>query len=147
MPETSFARLYVLRATYLLFFIAIPQTTSSSMVFSARGIGAGDGWGFASCLLTMLALMFALGLRYPLKMVPLLIFELGWKIIWLVRVALPLWLAGRVDDALRTNSFAIGSGMILLAVIPWRYVVRQYLRAPGDPWRTQRRARSLSVQA
>lgn len=147
MPNVSFARICVLRAAYLLFFIAIPQVTSSSMVFSARSIGAGDGWGFTACLLTMLALMFGLGLRYPLKMVPLLIFELGWKMIWMARVALPLWLAGRVDDALRTNTIAIGSGIILLAVIPWPYVVQQYLRAPADPWRRTQRSPALPVRA
>lgn len=140
MPEVTFARLYVLRATYLLLFIAIPLMTASSIAFSARSIGAGDGWGVTACLLTMLALMFVLGLRYPLKMVPLLIFELGWKMIWVARVALPLWLDGRVDDVLRTNSVAIGSGVFLLMVIPWQYVVRHYLQAPGDPWRKPRQA-------
>ena len=140
MPEVTFARLYVLRVTYLLLFIAIPLMTASSMVFSAHSIGAGDGWGVTACLLTMLALMFSLGLRYPLKMVPLLIFELGWKMIWVARVALPLWLDGRVDDVLRTNSVAIGSGVLLSVVIPWQYVIRHYLRAPGDPWRKPRQA-------
>ena len=59
MPEVSMARLYVLRATYLLLFIPIPEMTASSMAFSARSIGAGDGWGVTACLLTMLALMLA----------------------------------------------------------------------------------------
>ena len=107
--------------------------TASSMVFCNRSIGADNGWGFTAFLLTMLTLMMALGLRYPIKMVPLLIFELGWKTIWMARVALPLWLEGRADEALRTNSVALGSATFLLAVIPWQYVARQYLQVPGHP--------------
>ena len=54
--------------------------------------------------------------------------------IWLTRVALPLWRAGRIDNALVSNSIAAGMAVLVLIVIPWRYVAAQYLRAPGDPW-------------
>ena len=86
-------------------------------------------------MLAALSLLAAVGLRYPLKMLPLLIFELLWKLVWLARVALPLWRAGRIDDALTSNTVAAGMAVLVLIVIPWRYVAVQYLRGPGDPWR------------
>ena len=120
---------------YLILLVMIPRITAASMVYSHRSLSAADGWGFTACLLAALSLLAALGLRYPLKMLPLLLFELAWKLIWLARVALPLWRAGRVDEALTSNTVAAGAAILVLAVIPWRYVGAQYLRTPGDPWR------------
>ncbi len=142
MPPVSLTRLYALRAMYLILFALVPMMTAAAMVYSTRSVGAADGWGFTACLLAALSLLAALGLRYPLKMLPLLMFELLWKVIWLARVALPLWSAGRIDDALVSNSIAAGMAVLVLVVIPWRYVAAQYLRSPGDPWR---RASSIGV--
>ena len=138
-PQVSLPRLYALRAMYLILLVMIPQMTAASLVYSTRSLSAADGWGFAACLLAALSLLAALGVRYPLKMLPLLLFELTWKLIWLARVALPLWRAGRVDEALASNTVAAGAAVLVLTVIPWRYVGAQYLRAPGDPWRTASR--------
>ena len=135
MPEVSLTRLYALRAMYLILFALVPLMTAAAMVYSARSFSAADGWGFTACLLAALSLLAALGLRYPLKMLPLLMFEFLWKIIWLARVALPLWRAGRIDEALVSNSIAAGLAVLVLIVIPWRYVAAQYLLASGDPWR------------
>ena len=49
----------------------------------------GDTFG----LLAGIQVLAMLGIRYPLKMIPLLLFELVWKAVWLVTIALPLWRA------------------------------------------------------
>ena len=135
MNNITTLRCNVLRAMYLLMFAAIPPMTVAHLVYSSKNLGADDGWAATGCLLAALALLCGLGLRQPVRMIPLLLLELLWKTIWMVRVALPLFLAGRVDDALVENSIAIGSAVILLPVIPWRHVVAAYLRGPVDPWR------------
>ena len=33
-----------------------------------------------------------LGIRYALQMLPVLLFEIAWKLIWMTVVVLPLWL-------------------------------------------------------
>jgi hypothetical protein len=45
--------------------------------------------GVAACLLTAMALPALLGLRYPVRLLPILLFESLWKLIWLSVVALP----------------------------------------------------------
>jgi hypothetical protein len=43
------------------------------------------------------ALLAVLGIRYPLKMLPLLFFEFVWKSIWVLAFGLPLLLSGQLD--------------------------------------------------
>ena len=75
------------------------------------------------------------GLRYPLLILPILLFELAWKTIWLVDYGLPQWMAG-VNTAQFTEDFkAIAMGVIFIPIIPWGYVFRRYLKAPGARWR------------
>jgi hypothetical protein len=137
MPEVSLIRLTALRALYLVIFLLVPALSWAKILDPAQSWGAGDSGGVTVCMLAAFSLLSGLGLRYPLQMLPLLFWELAWKAIWMARVALPLWLAGPVDDTLRDNSIAIGLGAILLVVIPWRYVFAHYLKKPGDRWTRQ----------
>ena len=140
MPEVSLPRLYVLRAMYLILFLLVPQMTAARMIYTTQTFAASDGWAFTACLLAALSLLSALGLRYPLKMLPLLLFELAWKLVWLARVALPLWATGKVNEALIGNTVATVTVVLVAAAIPWRFVAATYVKAPGDPWRPSRRS-------
>jgi uncharacterized membrane protein (DUF485 family) len=83
--------------------------------------------------LTALALV---GVRFPVRMMPLLLFELAWKLLWLLAVFIPLWLAHRVDADTAANLFPIGLGVVLVPlVLPWGYVWRFYVVAPADRWK------------
>lgn len=135
MHEVSIVRLYVLRAMYSFIVVGLGIFLWPGILSSQRHWSLAEGE--STCMLAAFSLLCLLGLRYPLQMLPLLFWELVWKMIWMIRVALPLWIDGKVDDALRMNSFAVGMGALLLAVIPWRYVAFRYLRSPGDPWRTR----------
>jgi len=77
-----------------------------------------------------------LGVRYPLQMLPVLLFEVGWKAIWTAVVVLPLWRTGQLDAATLQVFYACLVVLIVVAVIPWRYVVSQYVMKQGDPWRS-----------
>jgi hypothetical protein len=91
--------------------------------------------GVAFVLLAALGVMAGLGLRYPLKMLPVLLFEFIWKAMWLLSVALPLWRAGQVDAGTAETTKDTLVGMLICPiVIPWGYVWRQYVVAPGDRW-------------
>jgi hypothetical protein len=67
------------------------------------------------------------------KMLPLLVFELAWKLLWALAIWLPLHLAGGVDADTADSAFAIFFGVILVPlVLPWGYVWKNYVAAPGD---------------
>jgi hypothetical protein len=93
--------------------------------------------GAVISLLVAMSVLALLGLRYPVRMLPILLFESAWKLLWLGVVALPQALAGGLDPATRELFGRCLWVVVILAVIPWPYVVAQYLRRPGDPWRSR----------
>jgi hypothetical protein len=90
--------------------------------------------GTVECILLAMSVLALLGLRHPVRMLPILLFEVAWKLLWLGVVALPLWLDGDLDGDTRTQAGAVLWVVIVIAVVPWRHVFAQYVMAPGDPW-------------
>jgi hypothetical protein len=137
MQEVSLFRLYLLRGMYLLIGLGLGMTLWPSLI--AKSGMAADADTVVMALLGALCVVCLLGLRYPLKMLPLLIFELLWKLIWVVAFALPLWRTDRLDVYGQETLFACMVGVVLVPLaIPWGHVVRTYLTAPGDAWRKRR---------
>jgi len=129
----STLRLWLLRAMYALISVGLGLTIWPLIL--TPPVSADEG-SVIHALLGALAVMAALGVRYPLKMLPLLLFELLWKVLWIVASALPLW-AGDGLDAYGTETFfACLMGVVLVPlVVPWAYVRAQYFQAAGDPRR------------
>lgn len=94
--------------------------------------------GTIECLLVAMSVLALIGLRYPQRMLPILLFEVAWKLLWLGVVALPLWLNDRLEGATRDQAATVLWVGIIIAVIPWRHVLTQYVTAPGQPWRRSR---------
>jgi hypothetical protein len=92
-------------------------------------------------VLCAVSLLSLLGIRYPLRMVPLLLFELLWKSIWALAFGLPLWPNQQLDANTRFVLIACLLGIVLTPlVLPWGYVASHYLKAPGDRWGAHRAA-------
>jgi hypothetical protein len=136
MTEVSPIRLWAMRAMYMVMALGIGLSIWPLIV--SHGSTVPRMTGVAWALLGTVGLLALLGLRYPLKMIPLLLFELTWKAIWLTAFALPRWFDGTLDEAMRTTIFETSLGAILVLVIPWRYVWTNYGVGPGDSWRLRR---------
>jgi len=87
------------------------------------------------CMLVGLSLVALLGLRYPVAMLPILLFEVAWKLIWLAAVALPLWLDHQLDPDTRATTVEILWVVVILPVIPWRHVYTNYVLRRSERWR------------
>lgn len=133
-PEVSTLRLYLLRAMYLL--IAAGLTLMIWPLILRHPVDVPHMNGVVRSLLGAVALLAMVGIRYPLKMLPLLLFELLWKVIWVLAFGLPLWLNGQLDASTGQTMFDCLIGVVLVPlVLPWRYVFTRYLKEPGNRWR------------
>jgi hypothetical protein len=134
MHDVSLVRLYVLRATYLVIALGLFLTIWPLLLDVPPDIEHFRSATWA--LLGALALLAALGVRYPLRMLPVLLFELAWKVVWVVLVGLPRWRAGTLEGAFSETWTSNLAGIVICTLaIPWGHVAREYLRAPGDRWR------------
>ena len=125
-------RLNVMRVGYLVMVVGLAITKWPELL-------AGGPWelkeGTVLTMLVAMSVLALMGLRYPQRMLPILLFEVGWKLTWLGVVALPLWLDGNLAGATREQTAKVLWVVIIIAVIPWRHVVGQFVIARGDRWR------------
>jgi hypothetical protein len=134
MNDVPLWRLNLLRAFYLLVTVGLAVTWGPGMLVHT------DSWaqrqGVLGSLMIAVSVVCLLGLRYPLQMLPLLIWELTWKAIWILVIGYPLWLNDAVTPGVAGNFFACLMGVVLTPlVLPWRHIVHQYCRKPAERFR------------
>ena len=136
MNEVSTFRLWVLRAGYALVLVGLATSIWPLIVRPPDDLQLMRGVVWS--MLTAVSLLAALGLRYPLKMLPVLFFELIWKVTWMIAIGLPRRMAGTLDEAAMTSFFEVLFGIVVVPLLlPWGYVWRQFVKAPSDRWRRQ----------
>jgi hypothetical protein len=137
MAQPAPWRLNLLRCGYLLLVVGLGLTIWPQVVqhHEPSTVSA----GVVRAMLAALSASAILGLRYPLKMLPLLVFELAWKSIWLLAVALPQWRAHHLDAAEMETVYECAMAVIFLPLIPWDHVAATYFGARAEPWRLRSR--------
>ena len=136
-PDVSTLRLYLLRAMYA--FMAVGLAIFRWPEILNPPPGTSNAGSVVGIVLGAMSLLAVLGIRYPLKMLPLLFFELLWKVMWVLGWGLPLWFSQQLTQQLGPDAQAnlinclVGIVLVPLA-IPWGYVLKQYVQAPGDRW-------------
>jgi hypothetical protein len=131
--ELSTRRLNIMRFGYAFMGVGLAIVKWPVLIQNAPSLPVPEG--VVACLLTALSLLAFLGLRYPARMLPILLFEVTWKVIWIAAVAVPHLISGDIDAATRDVLFNCSLVVVIIAVIPWRYTWRRYVRTPGDAWR------------
>jgi hypothetical protein len=140
MSEVSTFRLYLLRAMYLFMVVGLAIFELGPAILHPENLSPQD-----SVVLSVLggfALLAVLGIRYPLKMLPLLFFEFVWKSIWVLAFGLPLLLSGQLEPNVSFGGtetlINCLLGIVLVPLVtPWGYVLKHYLKAPGARWGKQ----------
>lgn len=126
--EVPLWRLHVLRATYLLLIVGLGATVVPELFDhepTDRGVIPG--------VLSGLWVLAFIGLRYPLQMLPVLLFEFAWKAAWMIKYGLPQWSSGQMPPTWAGDFQAIAMGIILMPlVIPWGYAWRRFIKGPAD---------------
>jgi hypothetical protein len=130
--ELTTRRMNVMRFGYAFMGVGLVIVKWPVLVHDVRSLPVMEG--VVVCLLTAMSLLAFLGLRYPVRMLPILLFEVAWKAIWLGAVALPHLLANDLNDEGQAVLFSCSFIAVIVAVIPWRHTWQRYTRTPADPW-------------
>jgi len=130
--ELSLTRLHLMRAGYLLMGVGL-VLVKWPLLPDAHTLPLYEG--VTLCLLTAMSLLAFAGLRHPAKLLPVLLFESAWKVLWLGLVAAPRAVAGDLDAASTDVLVNCSLVVLIVAAVPWRHVWRSYVLAAGDRWR------------
>lgn len=85
----------------------------------------------AFCVWVAYPTMSLLGLLNPLRMLPLVLFMLFYKTLWLAVVAYPLWAANQLAGSPAEAMAGVFSAVwVIYLIVPWGYVFRTYFRLP-----------------
>jgi hypothetical protein len=118
--------IYLLRLLYVLMFFVLGRQTWTHVLTHKGPWDPTDAvvW----CLWTAFATLAGIGIVRPVKMIPMLLLEIFYKVLWLIVVAYPLWAKGEL-----WGSPAEGIAMAFLWVplpivaVPWGYVFATYI--------------------
>ena len=123
-------RFWLLRSFYLLNATLLGSTVWTEL-FTHKG-----SWeplpAVAFSFWAAFSLLAVLGVIHPLKMLPLLLIQFFYKLIWLIIVAYPLWSANQLTGSPAQELAETNFGGIIadLLIIPWVYVLKNYIFMP-----------------
>ena len=117
--------IYLLRLVFVLMFFVLGKTTWTQILTHQ---GAWDPTkAIAWCVWTAFATLAGLGIFRPLKMLPILLLEIFYKVLWLVIVAYPLWSTGKLSGSPAEDTTSAFLWVILpIVAVPWGYVFSTY---------------------
>jgi len=124
--DLSAIRLWAMRFLYLLNAAGLGLTVWPYLIQPGELIAPVEGVAYA--FWASLATLSALGVRFPVTMLPLLLLQFVYKLTWLVFIALPLWRAGQLNPATDEVFKAMAIGVAVdIVFIPWLYIGKAYL--------------------
>jgi hypothetical protein len=119
-------QVYFLRLLFLLMFLFVGYDSWSAIVSHQ---GPWDPMKAAAlCMFASYSLLSILGVFYPLRMLPIVLFMILYKSTWLIVVAYPLWSANQLAGSPAEGMAKIFRWVALVIVMmPWRYVLDRYV--------------------
>ena len=129
--ELSLTRIYMMRGGYALMVIGL-ALVKWPLLPDAYTLPVYEGVTLS--LLTAMSFLALLGLRYPVKLLPVLLFETTWKLLWLSLVALPTAINGDLSAAMSEVAVSCAFVVFIITATPWRYAWTLYVTSDGDRW-------------
>ncbi len=122
--------IYLLRLVFVLMFFVLGKSTWTH-ILTHQGVWAPND-AIAWCVWTGFATLAGLGIVRPLKMLPILLLEIFYKVLWLVIVAFPLWSKGTLAGSPAEGAtFAFLWVILPIVAVPWGYAFGSYVYRPA----------------
>jgi hypothetical protein len=121
--------IYLLRLLYILMFFVLGKETWTRILTHQ---GPWDPTAaVAWCVWTAFATLAGIGIVRPVKMLPIVLLEIFYKVLWLILVAYPLWakgtLAGSPAEGITSQFLWV---LLPIIAVPWAYAFRNYIYQP-----------------
>ena len=82
----------------------------------------------AWCMWAVYSTLTVLGIIHPLKLLPLVLFEIFYKVLWLILVAYPLWSTNQLIGSPAEEMTYVFLWVVLpIIATPWKYVFENYI--------------------
>jgi hypothetical protein len=117
---------YLLRLLFLLVVVFVASDSWSAIL---RHQGQWDHVKAAAvCMWAAYSVLSVFGLINPLKWLPIVMFEIFYKIIWLIIVAYPLWSRNQLAGSPAAEmTYAFVWVILPIVAMPWAYAFRTYV--------------------
>lgn len=121
--------IYLLRLLYILMFFVLGRETWVHILTHQGSWDPTDA--MAWCVWSAFATLAGLGIIRPLKMLPIVLLEIFYKVLWLIIVAYPLWSTGKlVDSPAEGMTSAFLWVLLPIVAVPWGYAFVNYVYNP-----------------
>ena len=118
--------IYCLRLLYTLMFVFLGKD-AWTYIFTYTGAWEPKD-AMAWSVWASFSLLAFLGILHPLKMLPILLLEICYKVVWLLMVAYPLWMSNQLVGS-RAEGMTVVFLPVLLPIlfVPWKHVFKTYV--------------------
>jgi hypothetical protein len=131
LPPVALWRINAMRFVFLLMALIMGSVVWQQLLFESADWPVARG--LSKSMLAALALMALLGVRYPMQMLPLMLYEIAWKTVWIILIAGRAWLAGKWNADIESLFIDCIGIIIAYFIVPWRYVWAKYFAQPMEP--------------
>lgn len=119
-------KIYVMKLFFALMFLFVAKDAWIKLVFHEGEWNAEIA--VAWCSIAAYTSLSGIGIFHTLKMLPIMLFMVLYKGLWLYFVAFPLWNAGKLNGSGIEGWAHIFILIIIpLIFIPWKYVFNTYI--------------------
>lgn len=118
--------IYLLRLLFTLMFLFVSY---DSWTYILNHIGPWDHVKAAAwCMWGSYSIISFIGILRPLKMLPIVLFEIVYKVAWLVIVAYPLWVKNElIGSSAEAMTQAFTWVVLPIVAMPWGYFFKTYI--------------------
>jgi len=121
--------IYLLRLLFILMFLFVGRTAWTH-IFNYQGYDSPREM-VAWSVWAAFSVLSILGIIQPLKMLPIVLLEILYKVIWLVVVAYPLWTSHQlIGSAAEPQTQTFIWVILPILAVPWKYAFETYIYKP-----------------
>ena len=136
--------IYLLRLLFILMFLVVGKSAWTHLLtFQGSSSPAESA---AWCVWASYSVLSVIGIIRPLKMLPIVLLEILYKVLWLILVAYPLWSTNQlVGSPAEKMTYTFLWVALPIIAMPWKYAFENYIFKPKKNTAAVRRLSSKST--